>query len=103
VVHLLFLYGSPLTAGVVRFGRVFDLLEASFIFLGIGLFTLAVCVLWDHYVTNRAWKGGASRVRARLRSLWAERRAPQPVAAEAEATPPQDPALESSSAPGLRL
>lgn len=98
VVHLLFLYGSPLTAGVVRFGRVFDLVEASGIFLGIGLFTLAVCVLWDHFITGGALRLALSRYRARLRSLWAARRAPQPGTSAAEEIAPENPSLESSPA-----
>jgi hypothetical protein len=97
VVHLLFLYGSPLTAGVVRFGRVFDLLEATFIFLGIGVFTLAVCVLWDHYITSRALKAALSKQRARLQRLWAARRGPQPVASEVEEPASEEASLEPSS------
>ena len=49
VTHLFVLYGTPFTAGIVRFGRVFDLREASVIFLGVATYTLAIAVLWDHF------------------------------------------------------
>lgn len=48
VTHLLLLYGTPFTTGLVRCGRVFDLAEASVITLFIASYTLAIAVLWEH-------------------------------------------------------
>jgi hypothetical protein len=66
VVHLLFLYGSPLTPGYVRFGRVLEMHEAFVIFVAIAVFTLAIAVLWDHFVTGRVLHQKLSLLRAGL-------------------------------------
>jgi hypothetical protein len=48
VTHLLVLYGTPFTTGLVRFGRVFSLSECAGIFALVLLYTLAISYLWEH-------------------------------------------------------
>jgi hypothetical protein len=68
VVHLLVLYGSPVSSGLVRTGRVYDLWEGSLVFAGIALFTLSITVLWEHYSPAELL---ARLVRGSARSHWA--------------------------------
>ncbi len=49
VFHLLLLYGSPFTVGLVRFGRVFELWEATLFFLAVAVHTISIAVLWEHF------------------------------------------------------
>ncbi len=49
VFHLLILYGNPFTAGLVRFGRIFELWEATLFFLAVALHTVSIAVLWEHF------------------------------------------------------
>jgi hypothetical protein len=97
VVHLLFLYGSPFTAGIVRFGRVFDMTEAFGIFLGIGVFTLAIAVLWDHYITSRALALALPGYKARLLRVVRRGPAVRAKVADPEALTAPDTKMESSS------
>jgi hypothetical protein len=53
VVHLFWLYGSPLTDGLVRLGRCFSLGEALAIFTAVALHTTAVTLVWDRYPPER--------------------------------------------------
>jgi len=52
VTHLLILYGTPFTAGLIRLGTTLSLLEASVTFLFVLCLTTAISVLWDHFVTS---------------------------------------------------
>ncbi len=73
VTHLFVIYGSPFTVGLIRFGRVFDLVESSLLFAWVALYTLAIAVLWDHVKPAELWARGLRRVRMRLRSPWLKR------------------------------
>lgn len=67
VTHLLVLYGSPFTIGLVFFGMTLGLGEASTVFAGVLAFTTAIALLWSEYVAKRgrALLASALRVGAR--------------------------------------
>lgn len=56
VTHLLVLYGSPFTKGLARVGTTLNLIEVSLVTLGVLLFTTSIAVIWNHGVTQRAFK-----------------------------------------------
>jgi uncharacterized membrane protein len=65
VTHLLVLYGSVFTIGLNRLGKL-ELIEAGATFACVLLFTTAIAVLWEHYVTSG--RSGAA-VRGSVRRL----------------------------------
>jgi hypothetical protein len=60
VTHLLVLYGTPLTLGLVHGGPRFSILEASAISLALVLFTLGVVLLWQRLPRTALFKSSAS-------------------------------------------
>jgi len=65
VTHLLILYGTPFTAGLVKLGTSLSLIEASVTFVFVLCLTTAISVLWDHFITSglarqrvEAWTSG---------------------------------------------
>jgi uncharacterized membrane protein len=54
VTHLLLLYGTPFTVGLVRLGTTLDKPAAVATTLYVIAFTTAVAVLWEHYLTQGA-------------------------------------------------
>jgi uncharacterized membrane protein len=66
VTHLLVIYGTPLTIGLVRLGQTLDKTEVFVTTLYVIAFTTAIAVLWSHY-------GSSGELSRRLRSLLRER------------------------------
>ncbi len=52
VTHLLILYGTPFTVGLIKLGPSLSLAEASVTFLFVLCLTTAISILWDHFVTS---------------------------------------------------
>lgn len=93
VFHLLLLYGSPFTVGLVRFGRSFGLWESTLFFLAVALHTVSIAVLWEHYQPASLPGRLIQRVRAgsfRLKQQQARER--ESEAASASETSESEPA-----------
>jgi len=62
VTHLLVLYGTPITVGLIRLGAGLNLVEAALMFLFVLCLTTAISVLWDHFVTSGLLRGRLERL-----------------------------------------
>jgi uncharacterized membrane protein len=62
VAHLLMLYGSPVTVGLVRLGQTLDVPQGVVVFSLVMIATTVIALLWDRYVTSGALARSARRV-----------------------------------------
>jgi hypothetical protein len=54
VVHLLALYGTPFTVGLVRLGTTLSMVSAALVVLGLLALTVLCALLWNEYVASGA-------------------------------------------------
>jgi hypothetical protein len=91
VTHLLVLYGTPLTTGLVRLGRVLELGEATLAFACIAFYTLAIALLWERFkpaelVTELLLRRGRAGEIDRIRESEGDHVAPSEQALESAST-----------------
>jgi uncharacterized membrane protein len=67
VVHLLMLYGSPVTVGLVRLKQTLDVPQGIVVFSLVMIATTLIAMLWDRYVTSGAL---AALLRRSARRVW---------------------------------
>jgi uncharacterized membrane protein len=66
VVHLLMLYGSPFTVGLVRIKQTLDVRQGTVVFALVMTATTVIALIWDRYVTSGALGRALSRSARRV-------------------------------------